>query len=149
MSQEDQASQAPPVETLLPGDDTILNPPPLLPKISEFQWSYAGPIAGKTCLLWSEPADSYTWEDNYLCSDRNLGLTWKYGLPLDPAATCTQVLEPSDPQTWGDNYLCAPRNLGFVWSHNGPVAGMGCLQVREPSEPLAYTWNDNFLCLPL
>lgn len=32
------------------------------------------------------------------------------------------------------------------WSSAGPIAGMSCVQVNEPSDP--HTWNDNFLCSP-
>ena len=34
------------------------------------------------------------------------------------------------------------------WSYAGPIAGMRCTQIREPSEPFWHTWNDNYLCLP-
>ena len=32
------------------------------------------------------------------------------------------------------------------WSYHGPIRGMKCTQIREPSDP--NTWADNYLCLP-
>ena len=34
------------------------------------------------------------------------------------------------------------------WSFSGPIPGMRCTQVNEPSEPPQHTWRDNFLCVP-
>ena len=31
------------------------------------QWSYAGPIGGKTCVSFNEPSDPHTWGDNFAC----------------------------------------------------------------------------------
>lgn len=33
---------------------------------------------------------------------------------------------------------------GLMWSYAGPIAGMHCLQWREPSDP--HKWDDNYLC---
>ena len=33
----------------------------------DFDWSLAGPIRGKKCIQWMEPADPHTWSDNFLC----------------------------------------------------------------------------------
>jgi len=30
------------------------------------------------------------------------------------------------------------------WSYTGPISGMTCVQVKEPSDP--HGWNDNYLC---
>uniref|UniRef100_A0A7M5UZL0 Cnidarian restricted protein n=1 Tax=Clytia hemisphaerica TaxID=252671 RepID=A0A7M5UZL0_9CNID len=36
-----------------------------------FEWSMAGPNAGKDCIQWKEPAEpaKHYWNDNYLCAD--------------------------------------------------------------------------------
>lgn len=61
---------------------------------------------------------------------------------------CTQILEPADPHTWNDNFLCTPQDFGVRWSFRGPIPGMRCTQIIEPSEPPQHTWRDNFLCVP-
>ena len=33
---------------------------------------------------------------------------------------------------------------GLMWSYAGPLAGMHCVQWKEPSDP--HKWDDNFLC---
>lgn len=33
---------------------------------------------------------------------------------------------------------------GLMWSYAGPIAGMHCVQWREPSDP--HKWDDNYLC---
>ncbi len=108
-------------------------------------WNSAGPIGGMTCTQISEPADPDTWHDNYLCSDRDLGLRWSYAGPI-AGMVCTHVHEGSDPHGWDDNYLCAPQDLGLRYSSAGPIAGMTCTQLSEGSDP--DTWNDNYLCKP-
>ena len=45
-------------------------------QLPQFYWSSAGPIGGKVCVRWYEPADPHTWHDNYLCSDYSHGLRW-------------------------------------------------------------------------
>lgn len=122
--------------------------PPAPPVASEFHWSHSGIIAGKTCVQFSDAGDPYGWDNNYLCTDRNFGLTWKDGQPLVAGTTCTPINENAGLPAWADNYLCAPSDLGIRYSSAGPITGMTCLQIDEPMEPLAYTWNDNYLCLP-
>jgi hypothetical protein len=108
-------------------------------------WNSAGPIAGMTCTQITEPADPDTWNDNYLCADRDLGLRWSYAGPI-AGMVCTQIHEGSDPHTWNDNYLCAPNDLGLRYSSAGPIVGMSCTQLLETSDP--HTWSDNYLCKP-
>jgi hypothetical protein len=108
-------------------------------------WNSAGPIAGMTCTQINEPADPDTWNDNYLCSDQDLGLRWSYAGPIS-GMVCTHIHEGSDPHGWNDNYLCAPRDLGLRYSSAGPIAGMTCTQLSEGSDP--DTWQDNYLCKP-
>lgn len=126
-------------------------PPPPPPRytipFSQLHWSLSGPLAGKYCVQWSEPADPHTWDDNYLCTDNDYGFTWKYGLPLDPKLICVLIDEPDDPDTWNDNFLCMPKDYGIVWSHDGEVPGLRCLKITEGAEPFAHSWNDNYLCL--
>jgi hypothetical protein len=71
------------------------------------RWNSAGPIAGMTCTQINEPGDPNTWNDNYLCADRNLGLRWSYSGPV-AGMVCTHIHEGSDPHYWNDNYLCQP-----------------------------------------
>ena len=97
------------------------------------------------CTKLDEPRDTHGWDNNFLCSTRDLGLRWSSLAPIH-AMVCTQINEASDPDGWTDNYLCAPRDYGFQWSTNGPLKGMQCLQLYEPDDP--DTWNDNFLCWP-
>ena len=42
-------------------------PPPPPPFNVSFRWSFAGPLAGRTCVQWFETSDPDTWGDNYLC----------------------------------------------------------------------------------
>jgi hypothetical protein len=110
-------------------------------------WSYAGPIRGKACVLVNEPADPYTWADNFLCSNRDYGLRWSFAGPI-PNMTCTAIYEAAAPawETWADNFLCAPRDYGLQFSSAGPIAGKQCVLMNEPAEPAAYTFSDNYLC---
>ena len=114
----------------------------------DFRWSNAGPVRGYRCVPIKEPADRFTWRDNYFCSRssrRNPGMRWSFAGPIR-GMRCTQVKEPADPHTWNDNYLCVPRRsrLRFKWSFAGRIRGMACIQWREPANP--HTWHDNFLC---
>jgi SAM-dependent methyltransferase len=120
--------------------------PPAAPrKLEALRWSSAGWIPGMFCTKFDEPADPHGWDDNFLCSTRDLGLRWSNRGPID-AMVCTKIDEGSDPDGWSDNYLCAPRDYGFRWSMNGPLDAMQCLQISEPADP--HAWNDNFLCWP-
>lgn len=69
------------------------------------------------------------------------------GRSPNPADTCVQLHEPADPY-WSNNYLCSYANLGIRWSSAGPIAGLYCVQIREPAEPSYTTWHDNYLCAP-
>ncbi len=116
-----------------------LNIPPV------FQWSSAGPIAGKTCVRILEPADPDTWNDNYLCSNVPYGVAWSSAGPI-ANMRCTQIIESADPNTWNDNYLCVPLSspLIFSWSSAGPIAGKSCVRFTESADP--HSWMDNYLC---
>jgi len=114
-------------------------------KVEVLRWSFEKWIPGMFCTKVDEPTDSQGWDDNFLCSTRELGLRWSSLGPIN-GMVCTQFEEGSDPDGWGDNYLCAPQDYGFKWSMTGTIKGMQCLQVNEPSDP--HTWHDNFLCWP-
>ena len=108
-------------------------------------WSSAGAVDGLTCTQWYEAADPHTWDDNYLCTDVDLGLQWSSAGAIS-GMTCTQILEAADPHTWSDNYLCAPEDSAFTfaWNSAGPIDGMACVQIYEAAD--AHTWDDNYLC---
>lgn len=108
-------------------------------------WSSSGPLAGKHCVQIGEGSDPHTWEDNYFCSDQNIGAQWSMAGPI-AGMRCTQIVEPLDPHAWTDNYLCVPTNSKwlFTWRNDGPAAGNSCVHWNEYADP--YTWDDNFLC---
>jgi hypothetical protein len=110
-------------------------------------WSYAGPIDSMHCVKWKEPSDPHNWDDNYLCTEKDIGLQWSFRGPiLGRGLKCIQVNEKSDPHDWHDNYFCWPRdlNVNFRFSSTGRVYGFSCLAIVEPSDP--NTWRDNYLC---
>ena len=110
-------------------------------------WSYAGPIEGMHCVQWREPSDPHKWDDNYLCTERDVGFQWSFRGPiLGRGLKCIQVNEKSDPHDWHDNYFCWPRDLKvtFRFSATGRIAGQRCVAIVEPSDP--HTWRDNYLC---
>ena len=120
-------------------------PSAALRKLDVLRWSSSGWIPGLFCTKIDEPRDTHGWDNNFLCSTRDLGLRWSSLAPIH-AMVCTQMNEGSDPDGWSDNYLCAPRDYGFQWYTAGALKGMQCLQISEPEDP--DTWNDNFLCWP-
>ena len=42
----------------------------------KFRWSYRGPISGMECIKIFEPSDPNDWHDNFLCTNRPVGLRW-------------------------------------------------------------------------
>ena len=114
-------------------------------KVEVLRWSFDKWIPGMFCTKVDEPTDSHGWDDNFLCSTRDLGLRWSSLGPIS-GMVCTQFEETSDPDGWGDNFLCAPQDYGFRWSSKGTIKGMQCLPITEPYDP--HTWKDNFLCWP-
>jgi hypothetical protein len=110
------------------------------------RWSSSSWIKGMYCTKFDVPTDPDGWDDNFLCSTRDLKLSWSNNGPIS-GLTCTHIYEGSDPDGWGNNFLCAPQDYGFKWSFEHPLAGMQCLQITEPKD--RYTWSDNFLCWPL
>jgi len=52
---------------------------------------------------------------------------------------------------WQDNFLCTSGDKadpGFRYSSAGPIGGMKCINIHEPSAPSSHTWADNYLCYP-
>lgn len=134
-----------------------------LPKNSKYKlkFSNAGRISGQKCLSMLEAAEpkSTTWDDNYLCVTAGVAAgdskTTKLGALVaqfkhagaGTTANCVSLTEPSDPHTWNDNFICTSKNIGLKFSHIGPIAGMKCSSMNEPSDR-AGTWFDNYLCVP-
>ncbi len=119
---------------------------PVIKSDFNLSWSFSGPDSTQPfCWAISEDADPHTWNDNFLCADKDLKLRWSPAGPIE-GLYCTKVDEPSDPHTWSDNYLCSELDLKLQWSYAGPIPGLKCLLVNEPSDPDA--WTDNFLCHP-
>jgi SAM-dependent methyltransferase len=115
------------------------------PPFEVIQWSSASWIPGLYCTKFEAPADPDGWNDNFLCSTRDLKLRWSYNGLID-GMVCTHIFEGSDPDGWSNNYLCSPQDYGFKWSFDKPIAGMQCLQINEPKD--SHAWGDNFLCWP-
>lgn len=118
-----------------------------------FSYSSAGPIAGRSCVHWNEPADPHSWGDNNVCvTPRTEFSAGQFTFTMNgPRAgkTCVNVNEPSDPDTWTDNFFCSETDLGMRWSYAGPIDGMACTNVAESAEARAAEWSDNYLCLPM
>jgi hypothetical protein len=60
---------------------------------------------GYNCTLVNEPSDPHSWDDNFLCTSKDIGLMWSYARHIDNMA-CTHIHEGADPHTWNDNHLC-------------------------------------------
>jgi len=71
------------------------------------RWSFEKWIPGMFCTKVDEPTDSNGWDDNFLCSTRDLGLRWSSLGPIS-GMVCTQFEETSDP-TAGVTTTSAPR----------------------------------------
>lgn len=109
-------------------------------------WSNSGKIPGKICKRFEDPDqnDPNSWDDNYLCSDVDLGLKPLSAAPL-VGHGCTRVAESLDPDGWSSAYLCQNAALKLSWSQSGKPSGYtSCLLINEPNDP--HGWNDNYLC---
>jgi hypothetical protein len=113
---------------------------------AEFHWSFGGALPGYHCVKTNEPADPDTWDDNFICSDTDVGLAWSYAGPV-AGKKCVNINEPADPHTWGDNYLCVDANSDYTLSFSSSTRAppeVECLIMDEPSD--RDTWKDNYLC---
>lgn len=83
------------------------------------------------------------WDNNYLCSDTDLGITWKQDGTAGSAAGkfCSQWLASADPDTWNDNYLCSNQPLGLRFSDSGNIPGLSCISIKEPLDSEPAIWN--------
>lgn len=118
------------------------------------KWSPAGPIAGKTCVLFNEPAEwqylpPTSWQDNYLCYDNRDGhnLQFYHGGGNDFPGTAQ--LNATNP-----GWQSSASPLYATWTGTDTARGkqVRCVRILEPSDsPLTVsqhdgTWNDNWLC---
>ena len=98
------------------------------------EWSYNGPVKGKTCVNIKEPEDPHGWEKNYLCFPNSTvyNFTWSHG-GCDKTKFCMRISAPMDQHTWYDNYLCheqtGPTNISqtgkdyCLYYYNGASRG--------------------------
>lgn len=139
---------------------TLSNAAPPAPPQIGFKWVTAGKdemeSKGYTCVQFNEPEDPNTWDDNYLCSPRNLNLSFSSEGKIS-GQTCIGIAEvdSKDPNPWGNNYLCGSArtmsDLGLEWKADGPKSDKYCTLINEPSErgtivPDYNVWDDNYLC---
>lgn len=117
-----------------------------------FVWSVArdltNPTTGMKGVHIIKPAapSSYTWDDNYLCSQEVDVSLWIWSSAGRPSGTldCVQWFEPVD-SSWSDNWLCMQYGSYFyTFSNDSIVPGMKCVSVDEPADP--NTWVDNYFC---
>lgn len=117
-----------------------------------FYWSYGGDFAGKPGLGYvsvntTEPADPFTWSDNFILIENPLNCDWKWShAGILAGYHCVPFREVADPHTWMDNYLCykGTDNYEIVFNSAGPLQGYAVLPILEPADP--DSWTDNFLC---
>lgn len=111
--------------------------------------SFKQPVDTNICVL--EPGFNVnkTQCPNLIYDDQRVNInadkfvwTWS-GTSSLSGMTCTQVMDSGLRNGWGDNYLCTNTNVGFKFSENGPIQGLKCLNMTEPSYRV---WNDNYLC---
>lgn len=65
---------------------------------TEFRWSSSGSIAGLNCVQVHEgrAPQEFTWWDNYLCTDRDIGMRYSSAGPI-AGMRCTQIIEGAEP----------------------------------------------------
>jgi hypothetical protein len=82
-------------------------PSTALHKVEVLRWSFDKWIPGMFCTKVDEPIDPHGWDDNFLCSTRDLGLRWS---SLGPSA---EWFAPSSKRLpipmAGATIICAPR----------------------------------------
>jgi hypothetical protein len=65
---------------------------------------------------------------------------------------CTAIANPAAPpaDTWGDNFVCTTADIGLRFSSTGPVAGLSCVRLTEPSDDAGGSvWSTtSALCWP-
>ena len=113
----------------------------------DFRWKSNGVLPDWHCANTNEPSDPDTWNDNYFCSRKNIGMRWSSAGPIT-GMKCTQITESIEPavHSWTDNYFCVPQDspLDFQWNSAGPIADKECIQWSEAAD--LHSWDDNYLC---
>ncbi|XP_057301494.1 uncharacterized protein LOC130635963 [Hydractinia symbiolongicarpus] len=78
---------------------------------------------------------------------------WSHAGILQNGYTCTHILESAEPyeNSWYNNYLCVKSgpeliDPGLKFSTTGPLPGMRCTKIEEPSD--RYFWTNNYICVP-
>ncbi len=56
-----------------------------------FYWSSAGPISNKNCVQWLETSDPDTWDDNYLCWNRDYQVPNQFPEGWLDEVSCNQI----------------------------------------------------------
>ena len=97
----------------------------------------------------NEPLDSFYWSDNYMCTDRDIGMQWSASGPI-AGLDCTLLNHPEAIGVhggWTDNHLCLPTDSLYrlTWTSTGVTAGhWQCAQWNE-GDPIS--WDDNYMCV--
>lgn len=113
----------------------------------KFVFNASSPVGGMWCVQLYE--NLVSWHDNYLCTNRDIGLVWTlnhWGYGCDTNYKCTRTIEPSV-AAFQDNALCLPvqSNIELVWSYcSKPRLDWDCVLVYDPSSDSSM--NDNYLC---
>lgn len=119
--------------------------PPAIPNLT---FSASGPIAGLHCTALHEFADA-PWNDNYLCSDVNLGIEFRSGRLGVTTKDCANMFEPNELAYWNDDYLCwADLGYSLIWSPSGEPTGATekhCARIVDAAE--ATYWRDDYVCV--
>ena len=109
-----------------------------------FRFNSTSHINGWWCVRMFEASPG--WDNNYLCTNYDIGLSWHYVSNCDHKnCKCVTTAEPVDGR-WRDNKLCLPptSNIELIWSHCGTVPKQKCIRLYEQGAP---SWmNDNYLC---
>jgi hypothetical protein len=94
----------------------------------------------------NEPEDSYSWFDNYLCAESDIGMKWSTAGAIADM-DCTITLNEDPHGGWLDNFLCLPKDSVYTlfWTSTGAIAGhWKCVKWFELQDP--ESWSDNYMC---
>lgn len=112
----------------------------------QFKFNDSSHINGWWCVRMLEA--SLSWQDNYLCTNRDIGLTWinPFRCESSTKLKCTHTLDTAE-VIWSDNALCLPvdSKVELVWSYCGAIPSMSCVQLYDPNAPGSHI-NDNYVC---
>jgi hypothetical protein len=129
-----------PLSWLCREDDQIFVP-------SDFQFTYRGSEyltrLGWTCLAITPMTTEYGWNNNFMCTRKNLGWQWSNDGRID-GMTCYHM--QSSATGWGEsNYLCVPQtsDLEIFWTEKRHRE-MYCIKWEEPKHN---SWGDHYLCI--